>query len=81
MATTIKMRCSRVSQYDSGPATIREVQLVTTDRENLPLNPPEQVAYASVTAAFVDPNGADIEHDSLVDVVLTVGVEARGKGK
>jgi len=80
MPTTIKMRVTRVSEYDSGGSNIREVQLVTNDRDNVALNAVEELAYANLTASFVAPNGDDLEHDSLVDVVLTVSAATK-KGK
>lgn len=55
---------------------MREVQLVSNDREGLPLNSEDQVSYTSFNSTFVEPAGADIAHDSLVDVVITVTAPA-----
>jgi hypothetical protein len=68
--TTVTMRCTRVSQYDSGEATMRELTFSSSDRDGKPLNPPEKVAFANLSVTFVSPEGDEIDHDSLVDVSL-----------
>jgi len=68
--STVKMRCTRASEYDSGETTMRELQFTSSDREGKPLNPPEEVAFANMSVTFVSPNGDDIDHDSVVDVAL-----------
>jgi len=67
---TIKMRCSRVSEFDSGTSTMREIQLVSTDREGQPLNPVEEVSYANFSGTFADQLGRDIDHDTVIDVTI-----------
>lgn len=74
--SVIKMRCTRVSQYDSGGQNLKEVQLVSTDRQGQPLNTPEEVSFANLSATFVTPNGDDIDHDSTVDVNITASAPA-----
>lgn len=69
------MRCSRVSDFDSAGVNQRQVQLVATSRDGVPLNA-EQVVYATLDSNFIDPFGAEIEHDALVDVTITAAAPA-----
>jgi hypothetical protein len=73
--TTIKMRVARVSEYDSGGQNMREIQLLGTDRDGLPLDP-ANASYANLAANFIDPAAAELEHDALVDVTITVTAAA-----
>jgi hypothetical protein len=74
---TLQMRCIRVSVYDSGGQTVREVNLVSSDRTGQPINPTDQVQSASMTCSFIDPNGSDIVYDSVFDVAITAAALTR----
>ena len=76
MPTIIKMRCSRVAQYDQAGQNLSEITMASTDRDGQPLNDPAHVMYGNLTATFVRPDGDELEHDSVVDVTLTPAVAA-----
>jgi hypothetical protein len=69
------MRCSRVSEYDNAGQNLREVQLLATDHDGAPLES-ASVVYGNLAVNFLDPGGAEIEHDALVDVTITVTAPA-----
>jgi len=71
--SVIKMRCTRVSEYDQGGENMREVQLSSTNRDGTALNDPTLVLYGNLSASFVDPEGADIVHDAILDVTIAIG--------
>jgi hypothetical protein len=75
MPTTIKMRVARVSEFDSAGVNQRQVQLTAVGRDGAPLDP-ANVLYATVDANFIDPFGAELEHDQMVDVSITVSAPA-----
>jgi len=70
MATIIKMRAARVSDYDAGGSDMRDIQLVAMDRENQALEP-GVVQNANLSATFFEPGGAELVHDQLYDVTIT----------
>jgi hypothetical protein len=80
MPTVIKMRCSRVSEFDSGGQNLRELQLVGTDRDGAQLDP-ANVVFANLSGNFIDPFAAEIEHDALVDVTITISAPAAAAAK
>lgn len=71
MPTVIKMRCTRATDYDAGGQDMRELQLISTDREGQPLDP-GVVQNASLQGNFFAPFTAEIEHDAELEVSITV---------
>lgn len=71
MPTVIKMRCSRVTEYDAGGGnSLREFQLATTDQDGAPLNDAAEVTSASLVGNIGDAVGAEIEYGALLDVTI-----------
>lgn len=75
-SVSVKMRCTRISQYDQGGQIMKEAQFVTTDKDGQPLNPPEQLVYANFTGTFLSPFGDNITHDVVVDLSMAAAPEA-----
>jgi len=75
-SVSVKMRCTRISQYDQGGQIMKEAQFVTTDKDGQPLNPPEQLVYANFTGTFLSPFGDNITHDVVVDVSMAASAAA-----
>jgi len=71
MATVLKMRCVRATDYDAAGQDMRELQLISTDRDGQPLDP-GVVQNATLQGNFVAPFTAEIEHDVQVEVTITI---------
>jgi hypothetical protein len=65
-----------MSQYDAASGNIGEVLLSSVTRDGQALNDPASIQTASLSAIFVRPNGDEIEHDSIVDVTITIAPAA-----
>jgi hypothetical protein len=74
--TTVKMRVNRVSAYDSGGKVMHDVSLISTDMAGQPLNDPETVVALNMNGTFLEPSGAALQHDAVLDVTFAVTVAA-----
>ena len=67
---TLKMRCNRVSIYESGGSTLREIQLVSSDRTGVQLDP-SVATNAGLTASLTLVGEGDAVFDQTFDVTIT----------